>query len=544
MALELPLVSDTRYEPRVHVMLCREEGFVLAGDAMRVWLQKADGGWNVDGDTVRRFSGSQLGSTVALLQDTTSVVDLIAPGRPWLKHQRTPNVARTVTSMLLREDGPHLAFVGDTGVGIWLPDGGDAQLTLSNGALTATPLDFTSLRGVPVIGFRDGRVLQADGAGWTELPKIEVPFEAEALLPSVDETGVDWWATGQGNRVFHASHAFGADEVYVRTSEYARTAWVSPQKNFVSAGADGRVVRVTPLRDITELGSRPEPELRDLAVSNDEVVAIGQGVTWWRYGDAWHRVEDVSGADRRGVALLNGEACTVDAQGRVSCLTKNGTYAEKFQLDAGVGRAADALRGGAVGVSSGEELRATVGGVVGIETATGWVQYALDAGTVSIDLVPTLDGAWVAVATPDGSGAEVKDGHVIYIDELGARIECMLPPAAANGVYALARASNGVWAAGQGWAGRCDVTGMFIPLSLPSQMYFLAIFEDAANTLWLVTRDGIVYSRRSGMTTFSRDRSPGGWSDQTNMSTHRLTGTSTSLWMGVGTGGVLRRPLP
>lgn len=539
--VDIPLVDATRYEPRVYVMLCREQGFVLAGDSMAVFLQH-DGGWEIDGDIVRRYAGSQLGDTVALLQDSSSTVDLITPGRAWRKHEREGRADRTVTSVLLREDGPHLSFTSGNGSGIWLPDGGDATLALRNGMLDSSPLDFSSLRGTPIIGFRDGRVLQAEGSGWSELAKLDVPFVAEAIVAATyDDGGVDWWATGSGNRVFHASYDVGADEVYVRTSEFARTAWLTPSKNFISVGANGRVVQVTPLRRITELGSRPEPELRDLAATDDEVVAIAQGVTWWRYDDAWHRLEHTDGYARRGVALRDGEACTVDAEGRVVALTKTGESNELFRLDAG---SDDAVRGGAVGVSEGE-LRVTVGGVVGIETTNGWKQFSLNAGTVSIDLVPTSDGAWVAVATPEGSGSDVVNGRVVFVDEAGTTIECQLPTAATTGgIYSLARTSNGVLAAGRGWAGKCDVAGNYVALTpLPPMPSFVAIYEDAVRTTWLVTNDGRVYSRRMGTSVFSRDRSPGGWSDQTNIVTHRLTGNSTSLWLGVGTGGVMRRPL-
>ena len=543
VAVSLPLDGPTRYEPRVHVVLCREQGFVLAGDAMAVHFQ-ADGGWQRTGDSIRRFSASRLGDSVALLRDTSSEVELLRPRGPLQLVTRPPDGARRASSVLLLDDGPHLAFKNDDEAGIWLPDGGDAPLSLTRGPLNEAPLQFFSVGGVPTLGFRNGRVLQASGAGWAEREQLPVSFEVESMgVDDYGDGGLDWWATGQGHRVFHGSHQFNGGELTLQ-GEFARTSWVTPQRAFIAAGANGRVVRVDDERSVTELGSGPEPELRDLAVDGDEVVAVGQGVFWWRSGGQWNRLGDGMGADLRAVTLDEGNACTVDGTGRVACMARGGNALEVTTLSLGPNRAADAWRGGAIGVREGD-LRATVGGVVGLETNGTWQQFALDAGSVSVDLVPTSDGAWVALGNPDGSGTYLRDGRVLFVDTSGATVACALPAASGTGgVYSLARTTTGVWAAGNGWAGKCENGGTYTAMTaLPPDPFIVSIYEDVQNRVWVVTNDGRVYWRASSASSFTRDRSPGGWSDQTNTLTRRLTGTADTLWLGVGTGGILRRPL-
>lgn len=552
-ALESPV------EPTIRVLQPRGEGYLVAGEAMSVWVS-GDGGWarlpmsQVD----HRFGVAATDAGVYLLRNSSPNVDLVRANGTVATFTR-PDLVDSTEAIVFHEGELYFAVhrsVGGSGIQFY--DGGFATLQLLGGEITGTPTRFAMLQGKPVMLFTDGRAVQwQDATAWRELP----PFETGGWIPEAHAFhevggGYEWWVGGQGMEIKYRGERPGMPITYGEGSSFVRAGWMSPSGRFWAVGGNGRVERVGSSDPAYEdLGSLAGPPIKDLAVDGEFGAAAGdQGVFWLRTAAGWTRATTSVDAPV-GVDVQGDRFCFVNFEGVVWCSPVSTpspveVYAiDLVALDGGATGATTALRGGGMGIAANGRLRASVGGVVAIEDDDGgWLTANPGLGGITTDLVPTDDGAWVATATLRPSGQYVSQGHVTFFD--GQTFQaCPLPGDAVNGgVYALAAADGGnVLAAGQGWLGLCSSTGAYQPMALSGTengSVFTSVFLDARGTVWLLTQSGVVYRRAAGASTFTRDRTPLGWSVTSALDAVRITGDASSLWVGVGAGGVLRRPLP
>lgn len=557
---QLPFAPDMVEEGEavVRVLQPRGDGLVLAGDRMRLYVPNASGAWTPTSVLANRWSGSTLDDTTTVLRgdlNGAGTLDTVSPTATVTTTSTVP-VDGIFEAVLRHDSGVYLAFSSPDGAGMQLDDGGLAVLHLDGGFISGSPTTFATLGGRPVMLFTDGRALglEADGS-WRELPRfpLQGPQPQTHQFIEHDDGGVDWWATGQSLSLF-LNQNFGGTSVELGTPgpEWGRASWVSPQGQLWAVGASGRVVRArgTTPDTLDELGSLPDGVMDDLDVDGDTVIAVGErGVRWVRSNGVWTRSEDATGGTAYGVAISGGRWCTVH-HNRVRCaasLTANPMTARLISVLDG-GTPAGSVRAGVVRFSPDGRLRAGVGGAVTFQLRDGgWADYAPGLGLITSDMVADDDGAWVAFNQPQG-GTYMRDGVVAYVRENGTVARtCALPTfEALRAVYALARTDGGVLAAGGGWAGVCGDDGGYAgyDLSLLPGPTFTSVFEDEHANRWLLAIDGRVYRSDAGEETFSRDRAPASWSATATPAAVRITGGGGRLYVGIGHGAVMQRPVP
>lgn len=540
-------------EPTVRIIECRADGFLLAGDRMAIYRQR-ESSWQKLHDVHDRRSASTLGDVTALLRGGTSNVDLVDSTDFVVKREQS-SVGTFVGPVLLLDDGPLLAFWKLSGAGFQKFDGAVSELRLDGGVLLGGPTTFAKRRGQWVMLFADGRAveLQADGA-WLETSPLHAEVQVEAhVFHELSDGGTDWWATGQGTSALYLRNGMSmVIEKGVR-HEWGRANWMSPAGRYWAVGGCGRVVRAqgSSQTDVEELGSAPDSELRDVVASDDRVVAVGErGVRWVRTGGTWVRTKEGDNT-LRAVAMRGDEYCIIDNLGELACWA-NGTRRVEHQFvalqpDGGSGPAAGAVLGSAgVAYAADGRLRAGIGGVVGFElTDGGWFETSVpDARRITSNLEASGDAVWV-VFNETLLGARLNNGLVALVKEDGSATPCAIPSGfTGNGVYGLAVTASGALVVGDGWLGTCAETGVFTSIPVPETTLFVDVYEDVNRGTWLLALDGRMYYRAQGATVFTRDRTPASWSATSNENAHRITGNSTRLFVGVGRGGVMSRPLP
>ncbi|MGV3622528.1 MAG: hypothetical protein ACO1OB_17040 [Archangium sp.] len=550
-------------EPTIRIIEPRGSGFLIGGEDMSLWVTNDGGVRLTNSDVFHRWNASTaMDGTVRVLRANTGDLDVVSPAGLVTRVERNWALVDSTEAFIFHAGEAHFATTSsDAGARMQRSDGGFAMMDLTGAPLIdARPTRFALFEGKPVMLFTDGRALQYDAPdSWLELPR----FDFGAWIPETHafhetDAGFEWWAAGQDMQLKLWSSQ-GPPRTFGTGRSFARASWMSPAGNYWAVGGGGRVLRVNSAEfQAMDLASPEGPNANDLAVDGDDVVVAGdEQVVWVRDAThTWQRLQSISYSNR-AAAVRAGRACLVDGEGLVVCSPMSAPAFNDVEyeiplaeLDGGVGADNFSLRGGGIGIWRDGLVRASVGGVVAFEAANGdWTAYNLHRGTVTTDLVAVDGGAWVATGSRQSGTDAIANGRVTHVQLDGTQTDCPMPaPALTGGVYGLAKdRAGGVLAAGQGWAGFCRIDGTYEPLNLnglPSSAFYMSVYLDVKGGVWLLTRSGVVYRRDPSRTMFERSRSPMTWSDTSSLAAVRITGTPQAVWVGVGPGGVLRKPLP
>lgn len=535
-------------EPAIFAIGPTPDGtLITAGEQLPLWFLKVDGGVG-ELDPERFWRPAMFATPTELLiasNDAETHLERVDAANQVSMETRV-STATSVRSVVASDAGVFFSVGSPAGIvsidgGVWsvAPYANIGPLALWN--------------GLPVALLPDGRSawLEDDG-GLRVLPVVSggVNYRAHTF------TGDSWWLADEQGQVFKvAMDAFLMPDGGELPSTRVVTGyigawsalWASPQGSIWVAGTGGQVARIPS-------AGAPEHKARgliagrtyDLDVTGSTLAVVGQsGLFHVRFADGGWNTAGAGYENLVSVAIApEGTALAISNYGKVYM---PGNDSELWSVPSD-GGAVTFDRGAAIDIADDGTIYTSFGGALLTRFTDGGTQLRGFSGAwnQTADLLVTDDAVWLARnASDDGYSANLARGVVRIPLDGGGSTECN---PAGGSVISLAPGDGGVWMAGDNLLGFCTSSGAFTAMPQPGLPQSLgpspwtALMEDSTGTTWAVSKSGYVYARDGGP--WQRVRSPSSNSQVTGTESWRLREHDAALYLGTGSGGVLRRPLP